>query len=198
MPSTGTIEIWANDLDEGSFDNCTPQDELRFFIRRSDSGDSWETAITLSCDDLPSGYIDSVLVDILVVDNAGNENYCQTYISLQDTPDENGEDVCPDADPADDPLIEKRSDDGIYVFELHQNVPNPFIDETMISWDSPQEGTAIVTVHDLNGRLISRQEISVLIGFNSINVDVSQIKSGVYYFTLVIEDFMASKKMIKL
>jgi len=103
MPSTGSIEVWANDLDEGSFDNCTDQADLDFLIQKLDeNGDPVgipTSAIELTCADIPNGVAETVEVRMYVVDEAGNRDFCITYILLQDTPDADmPEGVCPDSD----------------------------------------------------------------------------------------------------
>ena len=69
MPSTGEITVWACDLDAGSFDNCTPADELRFTFSDvhpdedstfSERGEGFlnatcaagSSSMTFSCDDI--------------------------------------------------------------------------------------------------------------------------------------------------
>ncbi len=76
MPSTGTIGIWANDFDLGSFDNCTPDASLRFSFSSSTSN----TSKTYTCDDLGIN-----MVQIWVTDLAGNQDYCETMIDIQNT-----------------------------------------------------------------------------------------------------------------
>lgn len=73
MPSTGTIEIWASDFDDGSFDNC-PGDVLISFSADVDS-----VATTFGCDDLGQQNI-----EIWVTDVAGNQDFCITHVIIQD------------------------------------------------------------------------------------------------------------------
>ena len=77
MPATQSIEMWASDLDDGSFDNCS--DELIF----SFSSDTSETNRVFDCDD-----IGVQEVEIWVTDQEGNQDYCKTMIEIQD-PSEN-------------------------------------------------------------------------------------------------------------
>ena len=32
MPASGCVEIWAKDLDHGSYDNCTAKENLKFYF----------------------------------------------------------------------------------------------------------------------------------------------------------------------
>ena len=76
MPNAGMVTIWASDFEAGSsFDNCTPYSALKF----SFSSDVTETSKTFTCDDLGTQ-----VVELWVTDNAGNQDFCQTYILIQD------------------------------------------------------------------------------------------------------------------
>lgn len=47
MPDLGCIDIWAKDLDHGSFDNSTTKDKLKFYF----NGDINATSMTICCND---------------------------------------------------------------------------------------------------------------------------------------------------
>jgi len=90
MPASGTIEVWAKDLDAGSFDNCTAQEDLKFYF----NGDPNQQSIVITCDTFEAhGASDrvQVVVEMWVEDEAGNTDYCETTIEVQDN-----QDVCPD------------------------------------------------------------------------------------------------------
>lgn len=69
------IELSADAYDAGSFDNCTESGDLIF----SFSADITETTKVFCCDDLGTN-----IVEIWVTDEAGNQDYCETYILIQD------------------------------------------------------------------------------------------------------------------
>ncbi len=75
MPSTGTITVWAIDLDAGSSDNCSDNEDLTF----SFSADPSDGFRTYTCDS-----IGVVEVEIWVTDEEGNQDFCTTYLSIQD------------------------------------------------------------------------------------------------------------------
>ncbi|HQW02104.1 MAG TPA: hypothetical protein PLR30_06495, partial [Saprospiraceae bacterium] len=91
MPSTGSIEIWAKDLDRGSTDNCTPNSELRFSFSSNPSNASR----IFNCSDILNGRQHAVEVQIWVTDNSGHQDWCKTYILLQDNGGQPGG-VCKD------------------------------------------------------------------------------------------------------
>jgi len=83
MPSSGSITVWANDLDAGSFDNCTAQKDLKFYF----NGDSKWTGFEINCDTfLNRGATGKVRieVEIWVEDEEGNADFCRTIIEVQD------------------------------------------------------------------------------------------------------------------
>lgn len=93
MPTAGSIEVWAKDLDKGSYDNCTASDKLRFSFTDTVS----HTSRIFTCNDIRNGKLSVVEVNIWVHDEAGNKDFCRTYIQLEDNPDsDRPEGVCPD------------------------------------------------------------------------------------------------------
>ena len=51
MPSTGTLEIWAKDLDRASEDNCTPKDKLKFSFTKNTA----DASKLVGCQDIRDG-----------------------------------------------------------------------------------------------------------------------------------------------
>lgn len=83
MPSTGSITVWANDLDAGSFDNCTEQQNLKFYFNGNDK----QTGFVINCDTFANrgatGKV-QIEVEIWVEDEEGNADFCRTIIEVQD------------------------------------------------------------------------------------------------------------------
>lgn len=93
-------------------------------------------------------------------------------------------------------------------FNLHQNYPNPFNPVTKIKFDIPQnhlplqggdrEGV-LLKIYDLLGR-----EISTLVneqlkpGSYSVDWDASGYASGVYFYSLVTDQYTETKRMVLL
>jgi|GEM_PF-4972696 len=76
--------VKARQLNQSSYDNCTPPDRLRF----SFSSDTNDTVRIYTCDSIETTGIKTV--EIWVTDEAGNQDYAITYVIVQDN---NG--VCP-------------------------------------------------------------------------------------------------------
>lgn len=89
MPTAGEIKVWAKDLDAGSFDNCTSKGNLKFSFGPSIA----DSCKIFDCTSIPNGVSFTVEIDIYVWDEAGNFDYCSTFISIQD----GSGDICEDA-----------------------------------------------------------------------------------------------------
>ena len=81
-------------------------------------------------------------------------------------------------------------------FDLQQNYPNPFNPVTTIEYQLPQEGLVKLGVYDLLGR-----EIKTLVnekksaGKYEVNLDLSEMASGIYIYKFQAKDFVSVKKM---
>jgi hypothetical protein len=84
-------------------------------------------------------------------------------------------------------------------FQLRQNYPNPFNPSTTISWQSPVSGHQVLKVFDVLGN-----EIATLVdeyksaGNYEVELDASQLASGVYIYKLTSGSFVETKKMVLL
>ncbi|MBK7800580.1 MAG: HYR domain-containing protein [Saprospiraceae bacterium] len=89
MPASGCVEIWAKDLDHGSYDNCTAKENLKFYF----DGDDTKTFINVCCADfVAQGQNDELRIEVemWVEDEEGNKDYCKTVVIVQDN-----QDICP-------------------------------------------------------------------------------------------------------
>ncbi len=83
------------------------------------------------------------------------------------------------------------------VYELSQNYPNPFNPSTTIRYSIPEAGYVTVKVFNLLG-----QEVATLVntqqatGAYEVNFDASQLSSGIYFYSIEVNNFTATKKMI--
>jgi hypothetical protein len=80
---------------------------------------------------------------------------------------------------------------------LYQNTPNPFNGKTAIRFNLVESGKAVLTVTNVDGKVIERIEGNFAEGMNTIELSNMQ-KAGVYYYQLETEGFTATKKMLKL
>lgn len=73
LMQTGMVSAWASDFDAGSYDNCPGTLHLSF------SPDINDTGATYDCDDLGTQP-----VQLWVTDASGNQDFCNTFIVIQD------------------------------------------------------------------------------------------------------------------
>ena len=86
-------------------------------------------------------------------------------------------------------------------FRLYQNRPNPFSRESVIGFELPEGGTAILSIFDLNGRLIYQRRGLFSKGYNewALNSDdwlPMTLGGGVLYYKLQMGNRVATRKMI--
>jgi hypothetical protein len=83
------------------------------------------------------------------------------------------------------------------VYELNQNYPNPFNPATTIRYSIPQAGLVNVKIFNLLGQevatLVNTQQVS---GTYEVNFDASALASGIYFYSIDVNNFKATKKMI--
>jgi subtilisin-like proprotein convertase family protein len=83
-------------------------------------------------------------------------------------------------------------------YTLYQNVPNPFRNETSISFDMPNTGLATLEFIDITGKIVKKIEGNYLKGMNTVNVKFDDKISGVIYYRLQSSDFTETRKMLRL
>ena len=87
---TGMVSLWASDFLQYTEDNCTPTPKLKIGIVRSeastgsfpvDGNGNPLTEVQFNCDDTD---LDPELVQLWSIDLAGNADFCETYVLVQD------------------------------------------------------------------------------------------------------------------
>ncbi len=103
-------------------------------------------------------------------------------------------------------LLKQRVGSSNYIKEpipteyaLYQNYPNPFNPSTTIKYSIIKAGKVKLAVYDILGRevIVLADEVKEP-GFYEVNFDASYLSSGVYFYRIVTEDYVNSKKMILL
>jgi Secretion system C-terminal sorting domain len=89
----GMIQLWASDFLQYTEDNCTPSGQIKIGIRRVGQADGQgattgfpknadgtpQTGVSFTCADLGTQF-----VELWGLDKAGNADYCETYVLIQD------------------------------------------------------------------------------------------------------------------
>ncbi len=84
-------------------------------------------------------------------------------------------------------------------FALHQNYPNPFNPSTVINYDLPKAVYVRLVVYDMLGR-----EVATLVngtqeaGYKSVQLDASNMPSGLYIYRLNAGTYASVRKMLML
>ena len=84
-------------------------------------------------------------------------------------------------------------------FSLEQNYPNPFNPSTEIKFSIPQYTNVTLRVFDVMGReVVTLIDEQMEAGKHSLVFSAANLSSGVYYYTIITENFIQTKKMILL
>jgi len=82
-------------------------------------------------------------------------------------------------------------------FILAQNKPNPAIDLTTINYELKEKAEVKLSVFDNTGRLIQQYNNGIQEkGGYSLELNVSELNSGIYYYTLQVNKLKQTKKLI--
>ncbi|TVQ73619.1 MAG: T9SS C-terminal target domain-containing protein [Balneolaceae bacterium] len=80
--------------------------------------------------------------------------------------------------------------------ELHQNFPNPFNPETVISFGLPQSGQVELVVYDIMGREVTRLvDGNLEAGWHQVRWDASRMASGTYFYRIQVDGQIQSRRM---
>ena len=81
---------------------------------------------------------------------------------------------------------------------LNQNVPNPYSEQTTITYNIPEKyGYAQLVFKTIDGKIIKTVDITKK-GKGQINVFASDLSNGLYMYTLIVDgNVIDSKKMVK-
>ena len=87
-------------------------------------------------------------------------------------------------------------------FSLYQNYPNPFNPSTKISWQVPVGSWQTLKIYDVLGNEVTtlvdeyKPAGNYEVEFNSHSGEVRNLTSGVYFYQIITDSFIETKKMI--
>lgn len=79
---------------------------------------------------------------------------------------------------------------------ISQNLPNPATSTTSIEISSKTAAPATVEVSNLIGQVVRTIDAGIINGNSRVNIDVSNLEAGVYFYTVIIANERVSKRMI--
>lgn len=83
------------------------------------------------------------------------------------------------------------------LFEVFQNIPNPFNAATVIGFNLPEASDVTFKVFDVTGKVLFQQQDPYKKGYNIINFDADKISTtGILYYMIETNKYSATKKMI--
>jgi hypothetical protein len=89
--------------------------------------------------------------------------------------------------------IGEYAGDGFY---LWQNIPNPATEGAIIAFQIPAGGKVLFEVRDLTGRIIYTEQEQRDAGLHRVELDVSSLATGVYYYYAEFDGKRLTKKMV--
>jgi len=202
--NTGSVTIPARVFDVGSWDDCTDKEDLIFTF----SSDLSHTHHTWTCDDLDGEEEITFTVEIWVTNQYGHQNRCFTYLKVQDN-----RDACPQSGsiaplvykpteelkPADFTELFPEDEPGSSAFLLHNNHPNPFTNNTSISFDLPQPGTVQLSIYNPYGGQVYRQSRHFDTGSQTWLIEGGELPhSGFYIYRVLFGGESFVGRMLKI
>ncbi len=105
--------------------------------------------------------------------------------------------------PQDDTIQMKRTTDykvGIesidpVMISMEQNIPNPANNNTMVRYTIPESGEVIFRIHSMNGQLLYNKAVQSESGTNSIEINTSNLSSGIYVYSMEFNGQRITKRM---
>jgi hypothetical protein len=82
-------------------------------------------------------------------------------------------------------------------FSVSQNFPNPFSNQTQITYNLTKSSDVVFSVYDLTGRELMNNDLSTVApGQHVININANQFSAGVYLYTFNINGNLVTKRMV--
>ncbi|MBL7753573.1 MAG: T9SS type A sorting domain-containing protein, partial [Chitinophagaceae bacterium] len=76
-----------------------------------------------------------------------------------------------------------------------QVFPNPSTEQCRVSFTAPGVGDVTLEVSDINGRVVARQEIKAVAGYQQVGISTAQFQDGLYMIRVQGKDWMSTQKL---
>lgn len=215
---TAMAAIAAHNFNQSSIPACgSSQEGLVYRLGRATGDpalpDEEASTMIFGCDDVGANQL-----RLYVLDESGTWDYCEVILMVQDnnggcgrasqhfdkitsmvstTSDRKVHNVQMDeVDPhgrlSDQTLVSVGEG-----YELHQNMPNPFVHYTTVGFRVPEATHVRLSLRDVTGRLIKVIERHAQAGYNAIELSKQDLPAnGILYYTLKTDHYSSTKKMI--
>ncbi len=95
--------------------------------------------------------------------------------------------------------VGNKTESSINEFVLDQNHPNPFNPSTIINYSIKETGLVKIKVYDILGSVVAELvNESKDAGYHSVEFNASNLPSGIFIYTLQVNGYSDSKKMLLL
>jgi len=91
-------------------------------------------------------------------------------------------------------IINVRRSDALGAISL---APNPTRNSIVVQTSSAFEETAAITIVDMTGRIVENLNTDLIKGLNTINLDLSDLDTGLYLFSIKTKDGIRVEKFVK-
>jgi len=82
-------------------------------------------------------------------------------------------------------------------YELEQNFPNPFNNQTLIWYQMPAAGQVTFRIYNIRGQKVAEEDLGVQPqGRNAFHFRAENLASGIYFYQIQASDFVEARKMI--
>jgi len=148
--------------------------------------------------DMWYGYLPPSTSDIFMFSTAYNPpndtlyEIC-TYCNLGNDVDNSNDTICKTLINKIPTGIEFHEEKG---FWLGQNIPNPANNTTKIFYSIPSSGKIVFRIVNPISQIVNTSRKEIVHGTNMIELDVSQFKPGIYYYSVEYKGKRLTKKMI--
>lgn len=78
---------------------------------------------------------------------------------------------------------------------MKQNVPNPAKGSTIVNYTLPSAGKVQFQIVSITGQILYKEEKDSQAGKNTIEFDVTNLSSGIYFYTMTFKGQKLVKKM---
>lgn len=190
------VTVKAEAMLRAATDNCTPFDQLAISLRREGTGTGMPlvngqpvSQLTFNCVHLGNNP-----VEVWIADKSGNMEFCKMTVTVTDPIDACSPKVTGPANNRSD----SEQGDSNDQFQLYQNQPNPFEDQTTVRFYLPEAASATFTLFDESGRMLYTEQGDYAKGDNSITLTALELQgaSGTLYYRLTTATDSATRKMI--